>query len=69
MNDIKMLSSKAYDRMEKNGWYMVSIRGHADQKQKEQMEKLNIRYNNIKKYYMTTYVRGFYKEVWACKIW
>ena len=62
-----MLSNKAYERMQNNGWYMVSMIMVYGEKREQQEERLKKVYKNIKKYKMTTSVRGYYIEVWACK--
>ena len=62
-----MLSDKAYERMQNNGWYMVSMIMVYGEKREQQEARLEKVYKNIKKYKMTTSVKGFHKEVWACK--
>lgn len=63
----RILSNKEYDRMSENGWRMVSIHAIHGEKRDNQIKYLRERYNNIKEYYMTTRVKGYYNDVWACK--
>jgi hypothetical protein len=64
---MRILSDKEYERMQNNGWYLVSFNGYESKEQKELKERLQKNYTIIKKYYTRTNVRGYYRTLWACK--
>lgn len=64
---MRLLSDKEYERMERNGWYLVSFDGFESPAQSDKKARLKARYNTIKVYYRTTRVRGYYRILWACK--
>lgn len=65
---MRILSDREYQRMERNGWRMVTIHAIHNDVRDSQTKRLQSYYGNIKRYYMTTRVRGYYHEVWACKV-
>ena len=67
MSNIRILSSREYERMVQNGWRMVSLHAVHGPRRDAQIKELTSRYSRIKRYYMTTRVRGYYNDVWACK--
>jgi len=67
MDNQRILSSKEYERMDRNGWTMITIEGVFGPKRDEQLQRIHAKYSRIKRYYMTTRIRGYYKTIYACK--